>query len=303
VCVESRKVVRRLFRLPLLTKTECGRPLAIWINPESDHFFLRRFDADITTFPNFIIDLKTSNPQRKGILHIAFNSRCRTSVPPLKALSVDLANDVLREITSALRGWVLGLKSIWFIDILCPEFRLIVGPISENGNWAIKGLDRSIPLFPHAVEFDLFEEDIRPCQSTFESDTILHNPKAAMKAWEAMENKLGIRSDAGPQPAHQISHILAMTARHGYHYSAYAANHGPLLAVKAREDGGYLQHRWGYLFFPSGGSLKSRRRISCPRLAFGYFPTGTFDTPDEKLAGKACQDLSGQRPGLGLFDL
>lgn len=51
----------------------------------------------------------------------------------------------------------------------------------------------------------------------------MHNPKAAVKAWEAMENKLGIRSDAGPQPAHQISHILAVTARHGYHYSAYAA--------------------------------------------------------------------------------
>lgn len=122
-----------------------------------------------------------------------------------------------------------------------------------------------------------------------------------------MENKLGIRSDANQQPARQISHILAVTARQGYLRPASAE------VRCARTIDNYLQleqertedffNRGGGTFFPQWRENEEQKRNLFSAAGFWIFPYGTFDTLDEKLAGKACQDLSDQRPGLGLFEL
>jgi hypothetical protein len=122
-----------------------------------------------------------------------------------------------------------------------------------------------------------------------------------------MENKLGIRSDANQQPARQISYILAVTARQGYLRPASAE----VRCARTMDD--YLQleqertedffNRGGGTFFPQWRENEEQKRNLLSAAGFWIFPYGTFDTLDEKLAGKACQDLSDQRPGLGLFEL
>ncbi|CAG9956660.1 unnamed protein product [Clonostachys rosea f. rosea IK726] len=167
------------------------------------------------------------------------------------------------------------------------------------------GLNRSIPIFPHAIEFDLFEEDIRPYQPNLKSHTVFYNPKLAVQAWEAIENKLGICNNT--EPVRQISHILAVTARQGYLRSAEAE------VRCARTMDNYLQLEQDQTeeFFNQGpGSsnpewreTEEQKKSLLSAAGFWIFPYGTFDTLNERLSGKACQDLRGQRPALGLFKL
>ncbi|CAH0045440.1 unnamed protein product [Clonostachys solani] len=307
VCAESRQAAHQCFRLPLRVNTNADKPLTIWINPERDYLFLPRLNVDIRTFANFIIKLKDSDPKGKGILHIAFDSLCGTSVRSLKALSTDLGSNIPQETITILREWALGLQSLWFIHLLSSESRLDAGPSSGTRNYTIKGLNRSIPIFPHAVEFELFDEDIRPYQPSLQSHTVYYSPKPAVQAWEAMEDKLGIRSDTGTQPVRQISHVLAATARHGYHRRASAE----VRCAKTMDDYLQLEQDQAEKFFSNGpGSLfpqwretEEQKRTLLSAAGFWIFPYGTFDTLDKTLSGKACQNLSDQRPGLGLFKL
>ncbi|CAH0039665.1 unnamed protein product [Clonostachys rhizophaga] len=121
-------------------------------------------------------------------------------------------------------------------------------------------------------------EDIRPYQSSLKSHTVFYNPKAAVKAWEAMENEMGISSDAGRQPARQISHILAVTARQGYLRSASAE----VRCARTIDD--YLQleqervedffNRGGGTFFPQWRESEEQKRNLLSAAGFWIFPRG-----------------------------
>ncbi|VUC32443.1 unnamed protein product [Clonostachys rosea] len=307
ICQESRQAAHEFFRLPV----HIGKDLTLWVNPENDHVFITDFQIETHVLVHFINDLKTSDPQSIGLLHIALDSLCTRTLKCLRALSPYHTEKISQEAISTFKEWIISLQSIWFIHLLSDDSRLGFGVISGTKNYTIMGLNRSMPIFPRTVEFKLFECDLRPIQPSLEGQTVWRDPKCAVQAWVEMEKKLGCHSQESgkKEPIRQISHILAMGGKSDYHHSVPC----DVICRKMMDD--LLQRDQEdlhQLFIDGPGQFlpreaweetEERKKNLLSAAGFWIFPLGTFDTLNEELAGKAYQDLSGQQPGLGLFEL
>ncbi|KAK7225266.1 hypothetical protein V2G26_013269 [Clonostachys chloroleuca] len=312
---ECRQLAKHQFRLPLRSNPSYDVPQpTLWLDPENDYIFIAQFDVSALTFISFVSHMRLSDPRGAGILHIAFDSRCRDSLRGLEALSREatLAKDTLKTFREA----ILGLKSVWFIHLLGTDSRIMAGALSGTRNRAM-GLNRSIPIFAHAVEFDLFTADPRPIQASLKGQTVWNDPKKPVEAWLRIEKALGLdRHKVGGDPPvsvmgsiSTISHILAMSGRKGLISDAYCdvrCSQTMDLALRIEQEsidemadgGGYLEE------IREMEPVESKKNL-LSAAGFWIFPEGTFDTLFEppRYAGKAYQDLTGHQPALGLFEL
>ncbi|VUC29382.1 unnamed protein product [Clonostachys rosea] len=312
---ECRQLAKQQFRLPLCSNPNSDMPQpTLWLDPENDYIFIAQFDVPTLTFISFINHMRVSDPHGKGLLHIAFDSRCRESLRGLEALSREA---VFSENTlKTFREAIFGLQSIWFIHLLGSDSRIMAGALSGTGNNAM-GLNRSIPIFPRAVEFDLFNSDPRPIQASLQIQTVWNDPKKPVEAWLRMERMLGFdRRKVGgdtsapfTSPNSTISHLLAMSGRKGSTSDGYcevSCSQTMDLALRIEQemvdrmaDGcEYLRE------IREMEPMESKRNL-LSAAGFWIFPEGTFDTLVEtpRYAGKAYQDLTGHQPALGLFEL
>ncbi|CAG9982869.1 unnamed protein product [Clonostachys byssicola] len=312
---ECRQLAKHQFRLPLCSNTASDLPQpTLWLDPENDYIFIAQFDVPTPTFISFINHMRHSDPRGAGILHIAFDSRCRDSLRGLEALSREatLATNTLKTFQEA----VFRLKSVWFIHLLGADSRIMVGPLSGTSNTAM-GLNRSIPIFPHAVEFDLFTPDPRPIQASLRGQTVWNDPKKPVEAWLRMERVLGLdrqkvgeaASVSSTESISTISHILAMSGRKGLISDAYfdvRCSQTMDLALRIEQESiDQMADRGGYFEVIREMEPVESKENLLSAAGFWIFPEGTFDTLFEnpRYEGKAYQDLTGHQPSLGLFEL
>ncbi|CAG9945119.1 unnamed protein product [Clonostachys rosea f. rosea IK726] len=207
-CQESRQACYEYFRLPF--RVHNGSTL--WVNPESDHIFIAEFNIGPLVFLNFISHLKTADPRGIGLLHIAIDILCVKTLAFLRALPATESSS--QEAFTTFKQWILGLQSIWFFHLLDADSRLGFGPLSGTRNHTIHGLNRAMPIFPYATDFELFTPDPRPIQARLIGQTVWYDPKRAVSAWVEMEKRLGFGSHEGSksdeEPTREISHVLAM---------------------------------------------------------------------------------------------
>uniref|UniRef100_A0A8H7NBK0 Uncharacterized protein n=1 Tax=Bionectria ochroleuca TaxID=29856 RepID=A0A8H7NBK0_BIOOC len=312
---ECRQLAKHQFRLPLSSNPGSDLPQpTLWLDPENEYIFISHFDVSTMTFISFINHMRLSDPRGTGILHIAFDSRCGDSLGRLEALSreVALATNTLKTFREA----IFGLQSVWFIHLLGTDSRIMTGALSWTSNRAM-GLNRSIPIFAHAVEFDLFTSDPRPIQASLRGQTVWNDPKKSVEAWLRIEKALGLdRHKVGGGASvsvtgsiSTISHILAMSGRKRVISDAYCdvrCSQTMDLALRIEQEktdqmadeGGYLKE------IREIEPVESKNNI-LSAAGFWIFPEGTFDTLLEhpRYAGKAYQDLTGHQPALGLFEL
>ncbi|CAH0054020.1 unnamed protein product [Clonostachys solani] len=312
---ECRQLAKHQLRLPLRPNPVSDMPQpTLWLDPENDHIFIAQFDVPALTLISFINHMRLSDPCGAGILHIAFDSRCRDSLRGLEALSREatLAQNTLKTFRKA----IFGLKSVWFIHLLGSDSRIMTGALSGTRNRAM-GLNRSIPIFPHAVEFDLLTSDPRPIQASLGGQTVWNDPKKPVEAWLRMERVLGLdRHKVGGSasvsftgPISTISHILAMSGRKGVISDAYCdvkCSQTMDLALRIEQERiDEMADGCEYLKEIREMEPVESKKSLLSAAGFWIFPEGTFDTLFEtpRYAGKAYQDLTGHQPALGLFKL
>ncbi|CAG9982938.1 unnamed protein product [Clonostachys byssicola] len=305
-CHESRQAVWRYFRLPI--RLENSKTL--WIAPESDHLFLPKFSATTGIFVNFVNDLRAADPNRVGLLHVAFDGLCDKTLASLKALAPD--QDIPGDALDTFKACVARLESVWFVHLLHMDSRVCNALLSGTRNRTIMGYNRSMPIFPHAVEFELLGSDPRPIESSLKGQTVWNDPKTAVQAWVKMERKLGFHNKklkGGRQPSREISHLLAMTARNGYRHMA------PREVDSEQTMDEFLQRELDMLkehFVDGVGSdwpqfyhqeVEEGKEYLLSAAGFWVFPLGTFKTVDKSHKTAVYKDLSGLHPGIGLFNL
>ncbi|CAH0053961.1 unnamed protein product [Clonostachys solani] len=296
----------RYFRLPV----RLDNSKTLWIAPESDHLFLPKFGVKTGVFVNFINDLKANDPNRVGLLHIAFDSLCAKTLTFLKALAPD--HDIPRDAQDTFKACVARLQSVWFVHLLSRDSRISHGLLTSTRNRSIMGYNRSIPIFPHAVEFELLGSDPRPIESSLEGQTVWQDPKTAVQAWVKLERKLGFpnkKRKGSKGPSREISHLLAMAARNGYTRRApFEVN-----SEQTMDDCLQLELDTLKSYFIDGvGSLwphlyhqevEEGKEYLLSAAGFWVFPLGTFKTVDKSLETAVYKDFSGLQPGIGLFKL
>ncbi|CAH0031796.1 unnamed protein product [Clonostachys rhizophaga] len=312
---ECRQLAKQQFRLPLCSNpgSDLLQP-TLWLDPENDYIFIAQFDVPTLTFISFINHMSLSDPRGAGILHMAFDSRCRDSLRGLEALSREatLAKNTLKTFREA----ILGLKSVWFIHLLGTDSRIMAGALSGTSNRAM-GLNRSIPIFAHAVEFDLITPDPRPIQASLKGQTVWNDPKKPVEAWLRVERALGLdrhkvaggASVSARASISTISHILAMSGRKEIISDTYCdvrCSQTMDLALRIEQESiDQMADRGGYLEeIREMEPVESKKNV-LSAAGFWIFPEGTFDTLFEppRYAGKAYQDMTGHHPALGLFEL
>lgn len=218
------------------------------------------------------------------------------------------------------KQWILGLQSIWFIHLLDADSRLGFGPLSGTRNHTILGLNSAMPIFPYGTDFELFTPDPPHDQSNQGSMVKQTGMTLSAPFLHGWRWRRGL--------ALAVTRVVEVTRNPPAKYPTFLQCGGgggggtvvgdawcpamwrtsrPWMNVYSQSKTGvtsFLLTALSSLILPQfGRRRKNGRRAFYQQQGSGSFHGVPLILWMKSLPSKAYQNLRGQRPGLGLFDL
>ncbi|KAH7304663.1 hypothetical protein B0I35DRAFT_444712 [Stachybotrys elegans] len=233
---------------------------------------------------DFLVDFKAYDPKNIGVLQLALNQKSFQKLHSITAESIP------KQAQPPLASTLVNLRSIWAACLLHCGARTMIGFLSGTRNYETK-LNRSMPIFSFAPEFELLESDPRAIEPDLGRTTVFRHPKRMKEAWEYFEKCVfGGKYD---QPLQRtFSYVMAELTTS----PVMVADKGTMkeyLSVEAE--------RWAanatFLCYDWWVEPEDRKSI-LSAAGMWLFPGDTFDKLIGNEDGKLVANLKGCKPGL-----
>ncbi|KAI9162884.1 hypothetical protein HJFPF1_04479 [Paramyrothecium foliicola] len=288
-CSESRMAARKHFRVVLPSQQNFKSQKQLYFNPEYDFLRITIEKGHSDLLIDFLFDFKAYDPNNVGILQLAMDQK---NFEKLYSITTDT---IPHQALKSLKDTLLNLRCIWASCLIHTGARAMVGFFGGTRNYETK-LNRSVPIFSFAPEFEWLDTDPRPIEPDLGKTTVFKHPKRMKEAWEYFEDSvLGRKCD---QPLQRtFSYALAELTSYMPKVSDKEKMKQYLDMERDHWDKNAEQFCYDWWVEPED------RKGLLSAAGMWVFPDDTFDNLNGIEDGKVIADLRGSKPGLVVANL